>query len=78
MFGQTLSDFQVTQFKLADMAVSLEAARLLCHRAAWLKDSGQDPVIKEASFAKLFATEAASRIINESLQIHGGVGLQKG
>ena len=78
MFGQTLSDFQVTQFKLADMAVSLDAARLLCHRAAWLKDSGQDPVIKEASFAKLFATEAASRIINESLQIHGGVGLQKG
>ena len=78
MFGQNLSDFQATQFKLADMAVSLDAARLLAYRAAWLKDSGQQTVIKEASFAKLFATEAASRIINESLQIHGGAGLQKG
>ena len=78
MFGQALSDFQVTQFKLADMAVSLDAARLLAYRAAWLKDSGQETVIKEASFAKLFATEAASRIVNESLQIHGGAGLQKG
>jgi acyl-CoA dehydrogenase len=78
IFGQRLSDFQATQFKLADMAVSLDAARLLCYRAAWLKDSGQEDVIKEASFAKLFATEAASRIINEALQIHGGAGLEKG
>ena len=78
MFGQKLSDFQATQFKLADMAVSLDAARLLAYRAAWLKDSGQETVIKEASFAKLFATEAATRIVNESLQIHGGAGLQKG
>ena len=78
MFGQHLSDFQATQFKLADMAVSLDAARLLAHRSAWLKDSGQETVIKEASFAKLFATEAASRIVNESLQIHGGAGLEKG
>ena len=57
MFGQQLSDFQATQFKLADMAVSLDAARLLAHRAAWLKDSGRETIIKEASFAKLFATE---------------------
>jgi len=78
MFGQHLIDFQATQFKLADMAVSLDAARLLAYRAAWLKDSGQESVIKEASFAKLFATEAASRIINESLQIHGSAGLEKG
>jgi acyl-CoA dehydrogenase len=78
MFGQALSDFQATQFKLADMAVSLDAARLLCYRAAWLKDSGQEDVIKEASYAKLFATEAASRIVNEALQIHGGAGLEKG
>ena len=69
-FGQSISDFQVNQFKLADMAVSLDAARLLNYRAAWLKDSGQETIIKEASFAKLFATEAASRIVNESLQIH--------
>ena len=60
------------------MAVSLDAARLLTYRAAWLKDSGQDMIIKEGSIAKLFATEAASRIVNESLQIHGGAGLEKG
>jgi len=78
LFGQHLSDFQATQFKLADMAVSLDAARLLTYRAAWLKDSGQDMIIKEGSFAKLFATEAASRIVNESLQNHGGAGLEKG
>ena len=78
MFGQNLSDFQATQFKLADMAVSLDAARLLAHRAAWLKDSGQESIIKEASFAKLFGTEAATRIINEAVQIHGGAGLEKG
>ena len=78
MFGQQLSDLQATQFKLADMAVSLDAARLLAHRAAWLKDSGErETIIKEASFAKLFATEAASRIVNESVQIHGGAGLEK-
>ena len=76
--GQPLSDLQATQFKLADMAVSLEAARLLCYRAAWLKDSGQENVIKEASYAKLFATEAATRIIHEAVQIHGGAGLEKG
>ncbi|NQW23681.1 MAG: acyl-CoA dehydrogenase family protein [SAR202 cluster bacterium] len=78
MFGQNLSDFQATQFKLADMAVSLDAARLLAQRAAWLKDGGQPSVIKEASFAKLFGTEAASRIINEAVQIHGGAGLERG
>ena len=78
MFGQQLSDFQATQFKLADMAVSLDAARLLAHRAAWLKDSGQPTIIKEASFAKLFATEAASHIVNEAVQIHGGAGLERG
>jgi acyl-CoA dehydrogenase len=78
MAGQALSEYQATQFKLADMAVSLEAARLLCYKAAWLKDSGQENVIKEASYAKLFATEAASRIINEAVQIHGGAGLEKG
>ncbi len=49
-FGQAIADFQATQFKLADMAVSLDAARLLAYRSAWLKDSGQETVIKEASF----------------------------
>ncbi len=79
MFGQQLSDFQATQFKLADMEVSLEAARLLMYRAAWLKDSGQrEDIIKEASYAKLFATEAAKQVVDESMQIHGGAGLVRG
>jgi acyl-CoA dehydrogenase len=79
MFGQQLSDFQATQFKLADMAVSLDAARLLMYRAAWLKDSGtREDIIKEASYAKLFATEAAKQVVDESMQIHGGAGLVRG
>ena len=78
MFGQSLADFQATQFKLADMAVNLDATRLLAQRAAWLKDSGQRSIIKEASFAKLFGTEAATRIIHEAVQIHGGAGLERG
>ena len=76
--ARPLADYQAIQFKLADMAVSLDAARLLTYRAAWLRDSGAPTVIKEASFAKLFATEAACRVADESLQIHGGAGLEKG
>lgn len=77
-FGQPLAEFQATQFKLAEMAMNLDAARLLVYRAAWLKDNGQERVIKEASFAKLFATELAQRVADEALQIHGGAGLVKG
>ncbi len=56
------------------MAVSLDAARLLCHRAAWLRDSGQENVIKEASYAKLFATEAASRTSTSRCRFTAGPG----
>jgi len=77
-FGKSLDTFQVTRFKIADMAVDLDAARLLVYRAAWLKDSGQKRVTKEASMAKLFASEAADRIVDQALQIHGGRGLLKG
>lgn len=77
-FGQPLAQFQAIQFKLADMATELQAARLLVYWAAWLKDKGEERVIKEASMAKLFATEVANRIVDEALQIHGGLGVVKG
>lgn len=77
-FGQPLSDFQLTQAAIADMAVELEAARLLVFRAATVKDRGAERVTLEASMAKLFATEAAQRIIDRSLQLHGGRGLLRG
>jgi alkylation response protein AidB-like acyl-CoA dehydrogenase len=72
-FGQSLADFQATQFKLADMATAVSAARLLTLRAASLKDRGQ-PYTKEASMAKLFASEAAMNIATQAVQIHGGYG----
>jgi alkylation response protein AidB-like acyl-CoA dehydrogenase len=77
-FGQPLADFQATQFKLADMATGIEAARHLIFWAAWLKDSGTPQVIQQASMAKLFATEMAQRVVDEALQIHGASGLEKG
>lgn len=77
-FGRLLSEHQLIQEKLADMATELDAARLLVYRAAYLKDAGVERVTREASEAKLFATEAASRVIDQSLQIHGGAGLVRG
>jgi acyl-CoA dehydrogenase len=77
-FGRLLSEHQLIQEKLADMATELDAARLLVYCAAYLKDAGVERVTREASEAKLFATEAASRIIDQSLQIHGGAGLVRG
>jgi len=75
-FGSPIADLQAIQFKLADMATELEASRLLALRAAWLKESGR-PFSKEASMAKLYASEAANRICFEALQIHGGYGYVK-
>jgi acyl-CoA dehydrogenase len=78
-FGRAISEFQATQFKLAAMATELEAARLLVHRAAWVRDTGSlDEVTQASAMGKVFATEAAQRIIDEALQIHGGIGLIKG
>jgi len=74
-FGQKLGQFQGIQFKLADMATELEAARLLVYQAAWAHDRGETDVKKNASMAKLFATEAAQRIVDQALQIHGGMGV---
>ena len=75
-FGQPIAHFQAIQWKLADMATELDAARLLILRAAWLKDQGMR-VTKESAMAKLYASEAATRACNEALQIHGGYGYMK-
>ncbi len=72
-FGQPIGKFQGVQWMLADMATALEAARLLTCQAAWLADAGL-PHIKEASMAKLFATETATRLANDALQLHGAYG----
>ncbi|MFC1514163.1 acyl-CoA dehydrogenase [candidate division KSB1 bacterium] len=72
-FGKPLSAFQTTQIKIADMATQIEAARLLTYKAAGLKDEGKD-YLKEASMAKLFASEVATRTASEAVQIHGGYG----
>jgi alkylation response protein AidB-like acyl-CoA dehydrogenase len=75
-FGRPISEFQAIQHKLVDMAVDLDASRLLNYRAAWMLDHGQR-VTRESSMAKLFASEAAVRIAGEAVQIHGGYGFIK-
>jgi len=75
-FGQPISEFQAIQFKLADMATQIEAARLLTMQAAYLKDNDKR-VTKESAMAKLYASETAVRVAEESIQIHGGYGYTK-
>ncbi|MFZ5441315.1 MAG: acyl-CoA dehydrogenase family protein [Myxococcota bacterium] len=77
-FGAPLADLSAVQALLADSAVELEAARLLVHQAALTKDQGQARVTYEAAVAKLFSTEAAQRIVDRCLQVHGGNGVVKG
>ena len=72
-FGKAISEFQAIQWMLADAKAELDAAALLTHRAAWLADRGE-PFTREAAMAKLFASEAATRACNGSVQIHGGYG----
>ena len=76
-FGQAISEFQAIQFKLADMATQVEAARLLVYQAAWLADQKSARFTRESSMAKLFASEVAVRVANECVQIHGGYGFTK-
>jgi len=78
MFGHALAEFQLTQGKLADMAVSIDAAALLIYRAAWTKDVVGARVTREASMAKLFATESAQQVIDAAVQIFGGLGVVRG
>ena len=70
---QAIADFQAVQWMIADCKTELDAAQLLTYRAAWLADQGK-PFTREASIAKLFASEALSRVCNKALQIHGGYG----
>lgn len=75
-FNQPISNFQAIQFKLADMALKIDAGRLLAYRAAQLKDNGE-PCHREASMAKLFCSEMCNFVANEAVQIHGGYGYIK-
>lgn len=75
-FGKAISEFQAIQFKLADMLTEIEAARLLTHRAAWMKDQDMQTTA-QSSMAKLYAGEVAVRVANECVQIHGGYGYIK-
>ena len=76
-FGKAISEFQAIQFKLADMATQVEAARLLVYQAAWHADRNSSRFTRESSMAKLFASEVAVRVANECVQIHGGYGFIK-
>ncbi|MBI4525758.1 MAG: acyl-CoA dehydrogenase family protein [Deltaproteobacteria bacterium] len=77
-FGHELAHFQAIQFKIAEMAAELEASRLLVYQAAWINDHGKPGLKEKSSIAKLFATEAAQRIVDQALQIHGGSGVVAG
>jgi len=77
-FGQKLSDFQMTKAKLAEMALAIDASALLVYRAAWTRDTGQDRIPREAAMAKLFSTESAQRVIDDAVQLHGGMGVVHG
>jgi alkylation response protein AidB-like acyl-CoA dehydrogenase len=76
-FGQPIASFQAIQWKLADMATRIEAARLLTYRAAWMKDTGAVRTSRESSMAKLYSSEIAVRAAEEGVQIHGGYGFVK-
>jgi acyl-CoA dehydrogenase len=78
LFGAPLSELQMVQGHIADMALEVDAAALLVYRAAWTKDAGAGRVTREAAMAKLYATEAAQRVIDAAVQIHGGDGVRAG
>jgi acyl-CoA dehydrogenase len=77
-FGHKLADFQLTQARIADMAIEVDAAALLVYRAAWTKDCIAERVTREASMAKYYATEAAQRVIDSAVQLWGGMGVVSG
>jgi acyl-CoA dehydrogenase len=78
LYGGALADLQLVQGKLAEMAVDVDAAALLVYRAAHAKDAGAARVTREAAMAKLFATEAAQRVVDAAVQLHGGLGVTSG
>ena len=78
VFGRLLSEHQMTQARIADMAVDIDAAALLVYRAAWAHDRGAGRTTREAAMAKLFATEAAQRVVDSAVQLVGARGVQRG
>lgn len=78
MFGQALADFQLTQARLGQMATSIDASALLVYRSAWTRDVQGTRVTREASMAKMYATEAAQQVIDAAVQLHGGLGVVTG
>ncbi|HEX6136399.1 MAG TPA: acyl-CoA dehydrogenase family protein [Casimicrobiaceae bacterium] len=78
LFGRALADFQLTQAKLGEMAVAIDASALLVYRAAWTRDTLGRRVTREASMAKLFATESAQQVIDAAVQLFGGLGVVRG
>jgi acyl-CoA dehydrogenase len=78
LFGAPMAELQMVQGHLADMALEIDAAALLIYRAAWTKDQGAARVSREAAMAKLYATEAAQRVIDAAVQLHGGDGVRAG
>ena len=78
MFGETLSDFQLTQAHIAEMATDIDASALLVYRSAWTRDNGAERVTREAAMAKMYATEAAQRVIDRAVQLLGGRGVVSG
>ena len=78
LFGGTLSDLQLVQGKLSEMAVAVDTSALLVYRAAWTKDCVAERVTREAAMAKLHATESAQQVIDAAVQLHGGMGVTRG
>lgn len=78
LFGAPLADLQMTQARIADMATGVDAAALMVYRAAWAKDCHQDRVTREASMAKMMATETAQKVVDDAVQLHGGAGVTTG
>jgi acyl-CoA dehydrogenase len=78
LFGAPMAELQLVQGHIADMALDVDAAALLVYRAAWAKDKGATRINREAAMAKLYATEAAQRVIDAAVQIHGGDGVRSG
>ncbi len=76
-FKKPISGFQVIRFMLADMATEIEVAKTMLYRVAWMKESGQKKLTKEAAMLKLYASEMAHRVCHQALQIHGGYGYMK-
>ena len=77
LFGQALADFQMSQAKLADMATAIDAGALLTYKAAWNRDRGEK-VTRDAAMAKMFATESAQKVIDDAVQLCGGLGVMRG